>query len=317
MRSVSHVPATANTVTASTPSTNSQSNGELNNFADRFRALVSQISRDALRPARSEGFVEEEENPSSLEPRDIYTSLPRPRAHQQQQYYYDEYGYGYGYDNTSTSTSLTNSPNPNSPNYPNFPTFNYSDPNQNPTNLPFPPQFPPQFPLPGAQDDHIRILNDFVRRMPTIESLGSRELAVSLTSRSYQGRFTSMSTMSHPQTEFTGMGSDPPSRANSLSTAAAMEGFTTTSTEVGEVGEMGELVGVDVFVGGGGEKDRDEGGGDRNGGMGSASRSTLFSYHTAQSSNSYSSSGRTSSPVPLTPSSNTATATTLITRTAQ
>ncbi|KIK66264.1 hypothetical protein GYMLUDRAFT_239248 [Collybiopsis luxurians FD-317 M1] len=290
MRSVNHVPATANTVTASTPSTNSQSNRELNNFADHFRALVSQISRDA-------------------------DDALRPVAHQQQQYYYDEYGYGYGYNNT-TSTSLTNSPNPNSPNYPNFPTFNYPDPNQNPTNLPFPPQFPPLFPLPGAQDDHVRILNGFVRRMPTIESLGNRELAVSLVSGSSQDQFTPMSTMSRPQMEFTGTGSDPPSRANSLSMAAAMESFTTTSTEVGEVVEMGELVGVDVVMGGGGEKDRDEGGGDRDGGMGSASRSTLFSYYTAQSSNSYSSSGRTSSPVPLTPSSDTATATTLITRTA-
>ncbi|KIK66274.1 hypothetical protein GYMLUDRAFT_929599 [Collybiopsis luxurians FD-317 M1] len=312
MRSVNLVPATANTVTAGTPSTNSQSDRELNNFADRFRALVSQISReadDALRLAQSEDFVEEEEDPSSLQSRDIHTSLPRPRSHQQQQYYYDEYGYGYGYDNTSTSTSLTNSPNPNSPNYPNFPTFNYPDPNQNPTNLPFPPQFPPQFPLPGAQDDHIRILNGFVRRMPTIESLGSREMAVSLTSKSSQDRFTSMSTrmsmgsMSHPPTEFTGTGSDPPSRANSLSLAAAMEGLTST-----EVGEMGELVGVDVVVGGDGEKDRDKEGRDRDrdGGMGSASRSTFFSYYTAQSSNSnhsYNMGARTSSPAPLTPSS--------------
>ncbi|KIK66255.1 hypothetical protein GYMLUDRAFT_239240 [Collybiopsis luxurians FD-317 M1] len=316
VRLVNNVPASGTTLTASTSSTNTQSDRELNNFADRFRALMSQISReadDALRLAQSEAFVEEEEDPSSLQSWEIYTSLPQPRHHQQypQQYYYDEYGYGYGYNNTSTSTSLTSSPNPNSP---NFPTFNYPDPNQNPTNLPFPPQFSPKFPLPGAQDDHIRILNGFVRRMPTIESLGSRELAVSLASRSSQDRFTSMSMMSHPSTEFTGTGSDPPSRANSLSMAAAMEGFTTTSTEVGEVGEMGELVSVDVAVGGGGEKNRDEGGRGRDGGVGSTSR--CRSCYTAQSSNSYSPGARTSLSVPLTPSSDTATATTLITCTA-
>ncbi|KIK66267.1 hypothetical protein GYMLUDRAFT_38080 [Collybiopsis luxurians FD-317 M1] len=318
MRLVNNVPASGTTLNASTSSMNAQSDRELNNFADHFRALVSQISReadDALRLAQSQAFVEEED-PSSLQSRDIYTSLPRPRSHQQypQQYYYDEYGYGYGYDNTSTSTStstsLTNSPNPNSP---NFPTFNYPDPNQNPTNLPFPPQFPPQFPLPGAQDDHIHILNGFVRRMLTIESLGSRELAVSLASRSSQDRSTSMSTMSCPPTEFKGTGSGPPSRANNLNLTAAMEGLATSSTEVGEVEEMGELVDVDVVVGGEGEQDRDR---DTDGEMGSASRSTFFSYYTAQRSNSYSPGARTSSSDPLTPSSDTVIATTLTTGTA-
>ncbi|KAK1229714.1 hypothetical protein PQX77_007208 [Marasmius sp. AFHP31] len=146
---------------------------ELHNFVDRFRTLVSQITReteDALEYARSEPYVTEREVESDDDESDEgypqwyypHTPMPPPAA--------------MGFDEFGRST-------------------------------PYPP------------DEHIRILNQFVRRMPTIESLGSRELA-SITSsmgRTDGERMTNMSmhTLSRPptrtMTDFTG--SEPPSRA--------------------------------------------------------------------------------------------------------
>ncbi|KAJ4484125.1 hypothetical protein C8J55DRAFT_559254 [Lentinula edodes] len=199
----------------STPST--QNDRELNNFAERFRALVSQISHEAdeaLRFAQSDDTGELE---PALLPGNTYTDLPR--------HAYDEFAGG---------------------------------------------EYPP--------DDHVRILNGFVRRMPTIESLGSRELTSLASSRDQLHSLSRPPTRS--VTEFTG--SEPPSRANSLSLTAAMGGHGLTSTEMGELLDKIDKENNSMGTGSGAQ---------------SASRST-FSYYTAPSI------GRTSdSPVPLTPSS--------------
>ncbi|KAJ4480893.1 hypothetical protein J3R30DRAFT_2375470 [Lentinula aciculospora] len=192
-----------------------QSDRELNNFAERFRALVSQISRetdDALRFAQSEDAGNSE---PALLPEDIYTDLPHHNN--------DDFTGG---------------------------------------------EYPP--------DDHVRILNGFVRRMPTIESLGSRELTSLASSRDQLHSLSRPPTRS--VTEFTG--SEPPSRANSLSLTAAIGGHGLTSTEMGEL--MDKIDKENVSVGTASQ---------------SASRST-FSYYTAPSV------GRNSdSPIPLTPNS--------------
>ncbi|KAJ3742848.1 hypothetical protein DFH05DRAFT_1401060 [Lentinula detonsa] len=202
---------------SSTPTLSPQNDRELNNFAERFRSLVSQISREtdeALRFAQSEDANSSE---PALLPEDIYTDFPR--------HTYDDF-----------------------------------------TGAEYP------------QDDHVRILNGFVRRMPTIESLGSRELT-SLASS--QDRLHSLSRPpTRSVTEFTG--SEPPSRANSLSLTAAIGGHGLTSTEMGELMDKIDKENNSMGTGSGSQ---------------SASRST-FSYYTAPSV------GRTSdSPVPLTPSS--------------
>ncbi|KAJ3749745.1 hypothetical protein EV360DRAFT_89708 [Lentinula raphanica] len=195
-----------------------QTDRELTHFADRFRALVAQITRetdDALRYAQSD--APDTLTEPGLHPDNVYTDLPRP-----------------------THAEFI----------PNI-------------------EFPP--------DDHVRILNGFVRRMPTIESLGSRELTSLASSRDRVHSLSRPPTRS--VTEFTG--SEPPSRANSLSLTAAIGGHGLTSTEMGEL--MDQI-----------DKENSMGTGS---GSQSASRST-FSYYTAPSI------GRASdSPVPLTPGS--------------
>lgn len=199
----------------STPST--QNDRELNNFAERFRALVSQISHEADEALRFAQLDDTSELEPALLPGDIYTDLPR--------HAYDEFAGG---------------------------------------------EYPP--------DDHVRILNGFVRRMPTIESLGSRELTSLASSRDQLHSLSRPPTRS--VTEFTG--SEPPSRANSLSLTAAIGGHGLTSTEMGELLDKIDKENNSMGTGSGAQ---------------SASRST-FSYYTAPSI------GRTSdSPVPLTPSS--------------
>jgi hypothetical protein len=95
---------------------------------------------------------------------------------------------------------------------------------------------------PYGAEEHVRILNGFVRRMPTIESIGSRELGSmrSMASNLEQERIermTSLQELSRPGTQLTmrtdttttdygqiirsglyGPGSAPPSRSNSINT---------------------------------------------------------------------------------------------------
>jgi hypothetical protein len=119
---------------STTTSSNTQSDRELNNFADRFRSLVSQISRetdDAVQIAQSDTYYD----PVPLE--DVY--------------------------NTASYASYNN---------------DY--------------RYPP--------DDHIHILNGVVRRMPTIESLGSRELVSSIASSSQDRDRDRFGSLSRPPT---------------------------------------------------------------------------------------------------------------------
>ncbi|KAK7055563.1 hypothetical protein R3P38DRAFT_2847836 [Favolaschia claudopus] len=92
------------------------------------------------------------------------------------------------------------------------------------------PTFPPspvvgydEFGRPYPPDDHVRILNSYIRRMPTIESIGSREMSTAGTA-SVRGDRTSMHTLSRPptraMTDRDGGQSEPPSRQGSLSLAA-------------------------------------------------------------------------------------------------
>ncbi|KAL0573069.1 hypothetical protein V5O48_008895 [Marasmius crinis-equi] len=156
---------------------------ELTNFVDRFRMLVSQITReteDALEFARSDTYVTEREVESD--------------------------------DEDSSDEGYPQWYNPNYP-PPPPPALGYDE-----FGRPYPPE------------DHVRILNQFVRRMPTIESLGSRELASihsSSMGRADDERIASMSmyTLSRPPTrtmmsDFTG--SEPPSRPGSVALSLNM-----------------------------------------------------------------------------------------------
>lgn len=167
---------------------------ELTSFADRFRSLVSQITReteealDFARPEHSTPPVESDPEDEFYPP-----SLPPTVG-------YDEFG------------------------------------------RPYPP------------DEHILILNGYIRRMPTIESMGSREigsLAPSIMSHDRDTRtlsFQSSPPVSRPPTRTntvsrseTGMGSRSSSRSNSFAAGAeilAGAGRTSTS-EIGELVDRG------------------------------------------------------------------------------
>ncbi|KAJ6492815.1 hypothetical protein C8R47DRAFT_422615 [Mycena vitilis] len=97
-----------------------------------------------------------------------------------------------------------------------------------------------EFGRPYPPDDHVRILNSYIRRMPTIESIGSREMGTSVAASSLY-RAASQHTLSRPPTRamtdrdaYSNNGSEPPSRAGSLTFAAA--------EIIGAVPELGELV---------------------------------------------------------------------------
>ncbi|KAH9476851.1 hypothetical protein JR316_0010767 [Psilocybe cubensis] len=91
-----------------------------------------------------------------------------------------------------------------------------------------------EFGLPYPPDQDVRMLNGYIRRMPTIESMGSGEIASSIGASSVR-QGGSMYTSSRPPTRNTLLsfastdydmmpanGSNPPSRANSLSARAEL-----------------------------------------------------------------------------------------------
>ncbi|KAK0457018.1 uncharacterized protein EV420DRAFT_534501 [Desarmillaria tabescens] len=82
-----------------------------------------------------------------------------------------------------------------------------------------------EFGRPYPPDDHVRVLGGYVRRMPTIESIGSREMGTTSSLHTVER----MASISRPPTRNTlPMSSEPPSRSNSLLMSAC--------------GELGELV---------------------------------------------------------------------------
>lgn len=108
-----------------------------------------------------------------------------------------------------------------------------------------------EFGLPYPPDEDMRILNGFIRRMPTIESMGSGEITTSITGSNRPGG--SMYTSSRPPTRNTLLsftssieqdipGSTPPSRPNSLSARAEILAGRTASSQNG-ASEHGELLG--------------------------------------------------------------------------
>lgn len=161
---------------------NGETEVELNGFRDRFRSLVSQITRETeegLELARPDSALSPPQETFSL-PEDYRQSNIPPTIG------YDEFG------------------------------------------RPYPP------------DESVLILNGYVRRMPTIESMGSREVGSITTSSIHTDRDTmSMSIrstpISRPPTR-TGTISQPPSRSNSITAGAEI------LLGAGRTNEIGELI---------------------------------------------------------------------------
>ena len=236
-------------------------------FVDRFRSLITQINREmdsALEVARSDG---------TLSP-DIS----------------DEIAY-------TTDTTSSHDPNQVKSTLDDYYDHIHDD-RHNIFNLP---RVPPalgynEFGLPYPPDENIRILNGFIRRMPTIESMGSGEAATSLSSCHRPNGSVGHYTHSRPPTRTTLLTvstttnygtptSNSSSRTNSLShpveVSISPRPISATTSEYGELlgkadRRLSTPSSADFLCGAASTYES------------SGSRSTTASYHTAAMGGSYS-----------------------------
>lgn len=132
----------------------------------------------------------------------------------------------------------------------------FNDPRYDGNNIfNLPPVFPTlgynEFGLPYPPDQNVRMLNGYIRRMPTIESMGSGEVASSMGGASSNRAVESILNSSRPPTRNTLLSrhstdldspnSEPPSRPNSLSARAEL--IVGLSSVPNNVSEHGELLG--------------------------------------------------------------------------
>ena len=117
-----------------------------------------------------------------------------------------------------------------------------------------PPVFPAlgynEFGLPYPPDQNVRVLNGYIRRMPTIESMGSGEVGSSVGASSNRAVESILNSSRPPtrntllsmhSTDLDSPNSEPPSRTNSLSARAEL--FVGLSSAPNNVSEHGELLG--------------------------------------------------------------------------
>ena len=189
--------------------------GESNSFVHRFRSLISQITRET-----EEGMAFAHSDDSGS-PDLVLDSLPSNESPEldseatyrsdHQEDYDDEDGF------YTSSTTLTHD--------------SYEQYQQYPA------------------DEEIRMLNGFITRMPTIESMGSHEVGSSMGAASANrdreriGRQPTRNTLgSWVGTELSGT-SESQSGANSLTAQAEVLAGMHHSTEIGELIKRGETVG--------------------------------------------------------------------------
>lgn len=186
-----------------------ESDGDMSRFVDRFRSLISQIT------------LETETSPEVLDGSEIhkgYTSVLKT------------YPSGFA-DVIDTSDH----------------TYDFRDDQDNKLNIPPLPMALGynEFGLPYPPEESIRVLGGFVRRMPTIESMGSAEMASRSSTASHRAGNRAGS---HPSTQTTlltinttghnSAGSGPPSRTNSLSSRAERLLRLSPASIVSEYGEL-------------------------------------------------------------------------------
>lgn len=111
---------------------------------------------------------------------------------------------------------------------------------------------------PRPPEGHVRVMGALVKRMPTIESIGSGEAVSILSARDRMRTPSPHNSGSRPPTRantFSTMGSEPPSRANSLSVAVERlaSGSPGSSSSGGGGGVLGGVSEVLEEVGGNGE----------------------------------------------------------------
>lgn len=181
---------------------------EMSGFVDRFRTLITQITREM----ESSLEVAQSDRPPFPETNGDYTSIPKPYP---PQFIIDDNNYAFSRNDKDNMFNLP--PVPMALGYNEF-------------GVPYPPE------------ENVRVLGGFIRRMPTIESMGSDEMTSrsSVSHRHDAGNRASSRRTTPLTINTTGHDHDPPSRANSLSNRAerllSMSPNSTTS-------EHGELLG--------------------------------------------------------------------------
>ena len=191
-----------------------ESEGESNSFVHRFRTLISQITRETeegMAYARSDDSGSSDralDFPSNNESPELSSDATYRNDHQE--IYDNEDGF------YTSSATLTHD--------------SYEQYQQYPA------------------DEEIRMLNGFITRMPTIESMGSHEVRSSMGASSANrdreriGRQPTRNTLgSWTDTEFSGT-SETQSGANSLTAQAEVLAGMHNSTEIGELIKKGDTV---------------------------------------------------------------------------
>lgn len=235
-------------------------------FVDRFRSLITQINQEmdsAREIARSDGTHSSEIT-----------------------------------DEIAFTTNSSHDPNQVEPTHNDYYDHVHDD-GHNIFSLPAVPPFLGynEFGLPYPPDENIRVLNGFIRRMPTIESMGSGEASTSLCSSSHHRPIGSglHYTHSRPPTRTTLLtlstnnydtpGSSSSSRTNSVS---PME-TSVIVTPISATSEYGELLGrADRRLSTPSSADFLSGTASSTTDHSTGSRSTTASYHTAAMGGSYS-----------------------------
>lgn len=193
----------------------SESENELlpNEFMDRFKPMASRVAQEtdqALDMAHSNHSLSPETT-NGIPTRDLPPS------------YKDDWD---DFSNPRVGNNIFNLP-------PVFPALGYNE-----FGLPYPP------------DQNVRVLNGYIRRMPTIESMGSREVGSSVgasSNRAVESIFNSSrpptrnTLLSMHSTDHDSPNSEPPSRTNSLSARAEL--FVGLSSVPNNASEHGELLG--------------------------------------------------------------------------
>ncbi|KAJ3510974.1 hypothetical protein NLJ89_g4372 [Agrocybe chaxingu] len=187
-----------------------ESDRELGGFVDRFRHLISQITRETeegLAFARSDGSSSSRNTRESPPPQSSSSSseIDVENAHRHPDFHYDDDDDFY----TSSSPRAV-------------PSGNYHQP------------YP--------EDEHIHMMNGIVRRMPTIQSLGSREMRSSMgasSTHTNRDRAPTRNTVISWSGTDLSIGSEPArSRPNSLTAQAELLAGMFGKMHASEIGEL-------------------------------------------------------------------------------
>jgi len=218
-------------------------------FVDRFRSLISQITRETeegLAFARSDDTSSSQDSAGSSSRKDAPNS-DQEDPHHQYNYHDDE-------DDFYAARALSES----------------------------------DYHRPYPADEHVRMMNAYIRRMPTIESMGSREMRSSLGASS----FNTNRDRNRPPTRNTlgsWAGSDfsegePRSRPNSLSAQAELLAGMFGKSHASEIGELPQRETIRMVDNQSTKEDSSELSGGEYSFTTSGSKETAISYHTAVTS---------------------------------